>query len=46
MINFDDFSMNIASETFNCDLDDIQLNPSLLDDIDDSDADAAKLYGY
>ena len=33
-----DFSIGIASELFDIDLDDIQLTPSLLDSNDDSDA--------
>lgn len=44
--DFDDFSMNIASETFNMDLDDIQLTPSLLDDYDDSDEEMSHILGY
>lgn len=44
--NFDDFSMDIASETFNMDLDDIQLTPSLLDDCDDSDEEMSHILGY
>lgn len=44
--NFDDFSMDIASETFNMDLDDIQLTPSLLDNYDDSDEEMSNILGY
>lgn len=46
MINFDDYSVDISSELFDFDLDDIKLNPSLLDNNDDSDSEAAELYGY
>lgn len=39
-----DFSVDIASETFDMDLDDIQYEPSILDD--DSDEESASIFGY
>ena len=40
-----DFSIGIASELFDIDLDDIQLTPSLLDSNDDSDKEMEDKFG-
>lgn len=44
--DLDNLSIGMASELFNMDLDDIQLEPSLLDKKDDSDDKSAEIYGY
>lgn len=40
-----DYSIGVASELFDIDLDDIQLDPSLLDSNDDSDKDMEEMFG-
>ena len=40
-----DYSIGIASELFNLDLDDIQLTPSLLDSDDDSNKEMEDKFG-
>ena len=40
-----DFSIGVASELFDIDLDDIQLTPSLLNSNDDSDKEMEEMFG-